>query len=411
MGILQKTLEEALQDIPDKFLAAVVEKKLAAQGIKLSSRERKLLANLLRTGGVNDFTFRRWRFWDRKRITIEFSDEESDGLVKKVKAFISSELPRVYEATADEIYKHTLAVLNRRWPAQSRRTRRERDGFRNRLQKRWRVPLERLKMLLTISLEFGDVINGELRESPDHSHKFLVEVFTRSHATACQVAGEIVCLLEGGFADGAMARWRTLHEISVVASFIADHGEDVAERYVRHQSIESRKAAVEYERWQGRLQLEPLEAKEVKRLEDEFTTLAARFGPAFKESYGWAAHHLKKLKPTFADIEKEVGSEHLRPYYRLASHNIHANPKGVFYKLGMMGETNVLLAGPSNAGLADPGQGAAISLARACSSVSALHCSLDTVVGLKMIAHLMDEVREAFGEAHAELQRDAKGAV
>jgi translation initiation factor 2 beta subunit (eIF-2beta)/eIF-5 len=411
MGILQKTLEGALQDLPKKFVVASVEKKLAAQGIKLSSRERELLASLLKTDGSGTFTFRCGRFWDRKQIIIGFSDKEVDELVERVKAFISCEVPRLFESTAEEIYKETFAALSRRWPAESRRARREKEGFRNRLQKRWKVPLERLKMLLTIAQEFGDVINDELRKSSDPSRKFLVDVLTRSHATACHVAGEIVCLLEGGFADGAMARWRTLHEIAVVANFIADHGEDLAERYVLHQNIESKKAAVEYERWQERLQLDPLDPKEVKRLEGEFTILTARFGPAFKESHGWAAHHLKKPNPTFADIERAVRSDHLRPYYRLASHNVHANPKGVFFKLGMMGETDILLAGPSNAGLADPGQGAAISLARACSNLTVLLCDLDTLVALKMIAHLMDEVREAFGVAHADLQRDAKGAV
>jgi hypothetical protein len=91
----------------------------------------------------------------------------------------------------------------------------------------------------------------------------------------------------------------------------------------------------------------------------------AKYGPDFaKGDYGWAGHHLGKTKPTFRNIEAAMQIDHFRAHYRLASHNVHANPKGVFFKLGTLAESQVLLAGPSNAGLADPGHGAAISLSR-----------------------------------------------
>lgn len=38
----------------------------------------------------------------------------------------------------------------------------------------------------------------------------------------------------------------------------------------------------------------------------------------------------------------------------IAEHNVHANPKGAFFKLGLLCEINILLGGPSNAGLVDP---------------------------------------------------------
>jgi hypothetical protein len=95
-------------------------------------------------------------------------------------------------------------------------------AFRERLYERWQMPLERLRMLVTVTREFGAGINENARQSTSAtSHKFMIDVLSRSHARACQIDEEIICLLEGGFADGAMARWRTLHEVAVVASFIA----------------------------------------------------------------------------------------------------------------------------------------------------------------------------------------------
>src|SRR5260370_36714366 len=104
-------------------------------------------------------------------------------------------------------------------------------------------------MMLTMSRELGDSVNREIRQSPDaSSRRHLIDVLARSHARACQIVEEILCLLECGLSDGAMARWRTLHEVAVVASFVATHGEDLAERYVSHQAVESKRAADDYQK-------------------------------------------------------------------------------------------------------------------------------------------------------------------
>jgi len=410
LRILQEAVEKALQGLPLHALTQLIVQKLAAQGVKLSTRQRELLRNHLEQGGAETFSLRSWRWWERRKIIISFTPQEAKEVTEKIAAFLENRLADLFAEAAEDLSKSVLADLKHRWSAESRRNRRQIDGFRRRLYKRWKLPLEGLNMLLTVSREFGASINEELRQSPDPSIKFLVEVLTRSHARACQVAEEIVCLLDGGFADGAMARWRTLHEIAVVALFISAHGEDLAERYVMHQKVESRRAAVEYEKVRGRLKYEPLDAKEVKQLEDDFAAVITRFGPTFKEQYGWAAQQLGNPKPTFADIERAARIDHLRAHYRMASHNVHANPKGVFFKLGLLHETHILLSGPSNAGLADPGHGAAISLAQVSTTLSLLHPTLDTNVSLRVIAQLVHEVGEMFGQAHIDLENDAASA-
>jgi hypothetical protein len=144
-------------------------------------------------------------------------------------------------------------------------------------------------------------------------------------------------------------------------------------------------------------------------VEKAFNTVIAKYGPDFgKGDYGWAGHHLRKTKPTFKDIEAAVNIDHFRAYYRMASHNVHANPKGVFFKLGMLAESQVLLAGPSNAGLADPGHGAALSLSRVTAALVGLQqpSTLDNNVALLMMVQLGDEIGEAFGAAHERLEAD-----
>lgn len=48
------------------------------------------------------------------------------------------------------------------------------------------------------------------------------------------VFDEIICLIENGFPDGAMQRWRSLYEYSIIVLFILEQGEEVATAYTDH---------------------------------------------------------------------------------------------------------------------------------------------------------------------------------
>ena len=409
MKILHEALEHALGRLPNEFLSQLIARKLAARGVKLSPRELGLVAEQLIKGERGTFRFRRWHFWEQTRIQLELTPTEIQEAERKITEFIETQLPELIRTSADDLAEKILRDLKSKWRTESRKQRRESTAFSKRLYKRWGMPIEALKILLTISREFGARINDETRDAPELEHrKHLVEVLTRCHARSCQITEEILCLLAAGLADGAMARWRTLHEVAVAALFIAANGEDLAERYILHQVVESRRAAEDYDKFRERLGLEPLKVAEVRNLEIQFAALKTRFGRDFIGSYGWAAHTLKKQKPTFADIERSTGIDHLRPYYRMASHNVHANPMGVFFKLGLVPESRILLAGPSHVGLADPGQSAAISLAQVSSAVGSLNLTLDNVIALKMIMLLAREVGEAFVKVQASVEDDAR---
>ena len=53
--------------------------------------------------------------------------------------------------------------------------------------------------------------------------------------------------MESGRAYGAMARWRILHEINVVITLIAEHGDELAGRYLAHEIVESARALAVYD--------------------------------------------------------------------------------------------------------------------------------------------------------------------
>ena len=407
MRELQKALDEVLAELPYKMLASLVRRRLAAQGVRLSARETRKLEQGIKSATSGEFQYHSGRWWDRRHATVELSEADVKELEGRALDFIDRRLPELIESEIYEISRATRDRLDRAWRGEARRQRRLGAGFRSRLERRWREPLDLLRMLLTVAREFGDEVNRETRNVVKRTVPPKVEVLTRCHARACQVTEEVVCLLAGGFADGAVARWRTLHEIAVVAAFIGEGGDTLAERYLAHRAVQSFSAARVYERCQGALGYEPITASEMAAVQRAHDAAVERFGSPFHTQYGWAAEALGKKRPTFEDIERAAGIQRLRAHYRYASHNVHANATGAFLRLGLLPEHQVLLAGPSNFGLADAGHATAISLLQVSACLVVLAPVLDNIIALRIMEQLEQDIGQAFLAVQTVLSRVA----
>ena len=297
-----------------------------------------------------------------------------------------------------------------------KRSQRQRTRFEKSLGKHWAKPLHLLELTVELAEEVGTTViqeSGSLDGGGDartHTSDALMAI----HARGCQTSHAILALLRSGFADDAHARWRTLHELAVVSNFISEHGDDVAERYLLHEVVEQRKLAMAYKKHEIRAKLDPLTRAEIEALDERYNALIARYGKAFGRDYGWAASTLRKERPTFVALEEAVELDHLRPYYQMANQNVHPNSHAAFFKLGLdeTGQGEVLLAGPSNLGLADPGHGAALSLTQITAAlVTTVSPTIDGVVGLMIVNLMQNETGEAFLEAHKQAELIAQHEV
>jgi hypothetical protein len=101
-----------------------------------------------------------------------------------------------------------------------------------------------------------------------------------------------------------------------------------------------------------------------------------------------------------------VGTQHMRPYYRMASHGIHANPKGITWTPDLLPTDGreSLLTGPSPAGLADPGHSTLISLTRVTATTLASKKGEATGLIILALLQLTDEAGEAYLQAHHDLE-------
>ena len=317
----------------------------------------------------------------------------------ELESSVGDMIPGLVDNIADLI----LARIRKDASSGLKRHRRDRKGFEKRLNEHWKCPLDLLDLSIALNLEAGTEFNQKFRNEAMGSGDAVFEALTRLHAKGCQVSGEVLALLSAGFADGAHARWRSLHEMAVVASLIQQHGQELAERYLLHEPIQQYKLACEYQEYFDRLDHEPPSKENFDKLKVQRDELIARFGEPFNGDYGWASSAIGSNRPTMRDIEQHVKLDHMRPYYRMASDNVHPNSHGAYFRLGLhSSQEEVLLAGPSNLGLTNPGHSTAISLSQLTTTLLATETVLDCVVTMKILVELTDEVGEAFLKVHQE---------
>jgi Family of unknown function (DUF5677) len=408
MDTLHNALHKSIGELPHQLLSTLLHKKLLAQGVKLTKQERDLLARRIMTGKLDQLSISTSQMSPKGGpVSLKFTDGDSKWMEHKFQAFMD-DLPDTVSSLSEKLSRTILRSLKRRWHSEYRQQKQDLEGFRRRLHKRWGRGLDKLRMLISIAREYGGDLNESVRSVSHRNPSKDFDVLIRLHARSCQVADEVVCLLENGFADGAMARWRTLHEIAAVCHFIQRHGAEAAERYEDHQIVESRKAALQYQKHHKRLKQRSMSKKSLGELEAAYAACLTKHGKDFGNSQGWASKHIGKGNPTIADIQEAGGIDHLGPYYRLASHSVHANPKGIFFKLGHVGESTVLLAGPSNAGMADPGHATAISLLQISASLLHFNETLDNQVVLRVMEALESEIGAALLAAHRKLELDVR---
>ena len=296
----------------------------------------------------------------------------------------------------------TLLAKLKKVPTELRRRSRKRRRFEKQLGKRWRKPLRLLEAFVLLATATGSSFDREHRDKAVASGDPVFEVIIRSHVRACQIASAILTLLKAGYADDAMARWRSLHELWVITSFIRANGQELAERYRQHVWVEQYKLACRQQDAAERLGQEPVPVAEFDALRVERDRLVAKFGPEFGRDYGWAADALKVKQPNFSQIEAEVSLDHWRPYYGMASGNVHAAAYGSYFRLGSdLHPHQLLLAGPSESGLVGPGHSTAIALG----GLTANLLDLRPTSSGSMISKVLDDLQYDIGEAFLQAQR------
>jgi Family of unknown function (DUF5677) len=402
--------EEFMQFIAEQvsgpsLVRAALDMALDSRGIKLESAETDVLAERLFVAMDTETELEHLEIFSVVSGLVSISLEDLHSALEEVYRIGLNKIPELIDDVVNDQVETRLAALRApdREEVLSQSLEVERD-FQQRLYERWKSPLDLLRVSVEVALVYGQQFSENSSvESKEESD--LRDCLFFLHVRACRLAREIESLLRSGWVDGAMARWRALHEATITAVFISKFKGDLPTRYLSHGAIDRLRGAEDYQRSFTALNHEPIEPAEVEQLRAQREELVKMYGSAFARPNGWAADIIGSLggnanRVTFAELERRVDLEHWRPYYGFASHRIHPSPHGLFLSLGLPNDG--LSAGPSNWGLVEPGQVTCISFALIEATYLTSLPSIDNLVAAKVVAALAQDAQMAFVSVYEE---------
>lgn len=405
VSLINKALQNAISSLPKMILHKLLTRKLGEHKVDIPPEALDAFVDHLLAGQKDDF------IWDDgldetvNALSLTFTEEDRNEIDTAINKAVEA-IPEAARIAVDKASELLFSSIKRTWGNEQLTQQYEVQMFRENLEIRWGKGLNYLRMLLTCCREAGSQTLKRHNKSKSKRYAMRRWVLVRLHARACQVTDEIICLLENGFADGAMARWRTIHELSVVATMIANGDEDLAERYILHDAVEVKRQADEYEATQVTFGATPISKRERKAIDQTYHAVLDRFGAAFAHPYGWAANHMNLKKPTFKDLQTRADHTGMNSYYKLASFGVHASARSLFFNLSTIGDQEILLAGRGNAGLEESGSRTAQSLTLITSLYAGSSTNLDQIAVLECVLRLRNAARSALQRSAKTLLRD-----
>jgi hypothetical protein len=307
------------------------------------------------------------------------------------------------DLAADRLFQSVIRLS----PEFVEQDRTESNGFLSRNLERWGPGFGLLRVYRHLNIEAGQLFQEECLQYEEFQHEPLLGVLLRLHAHACRIFGEITTLLEGGYPDGAFARWRSLHEIAVTAIVLRDNGSAAAEDYRLYglvQAVAGMNSFQETALEMGREQYAPEELEAANRLSAE---ILSQRGDDFRSRNGWARRYVGSSR--FENLQQSAGLQKWRGDYRLASRDIHTDYREMGSLLAMAeAKTDLLVCGQSDSGIVEPAHSAAITLLQVTTAIVFTHidaddCPIDyttSIVLAKVLGLLSDQIGRVFLELH-----------
>lgn len=301
-------------------------------------------------------------FYIEKRIqaAIQESKKTFTGTEEEFKEFIDRKIPELFNSLstgiASEIFKYCTSGESD--------LKKQDESTKKKIKEKYKEGIKMLEAFLELNSKISSNTYSKyfkiFNKIEDH---IKLDTLISIHVRACQISNEIRALVVNGYADGALARWRSLHELCVIFLLLYDGDYSLIEMYNDYETIERLKKAREYQTYCEVLGLDPLDDKDIEALETEKEYLVDLYGKDFTKGYGWTLNILPEGRRNFREIEKIVGRDPFRVYYAWSSENIHPGVSAQKRKLGLREEEqNCFLTNSHDYGFVDPVQLMAVTL-------------------------------------------------
>ena len=276
------------------------------------------------------------------------------------------------------------------------------------VQRFWGKALEHLDFQRHIVLEWSSTAI-ELRKGP-YANPNTAFTLKRLVERAYEVVGEICILVKGGYADGALARWRSLHEICVTAMFLAKQSDGCALMYLSHHRVEELRL-LEADRASRTATIRNHDGdRNIRALRLRVAAMVDRFGAAFVGDYGWASIELGRTKTTFRDLEHHVGLETLRRRYKRANSTVHGGALATLTRISLGDSTIDGAHVPPAFGCEVATECAAGSLSMMIAELCLETESADLVAMSLVVHNYSDKIRQQIAQTQKEISGDTPRA-
>lgn len=313
-------------------------------------------------------------------------------------------LDDLYDNASEEVATKVYASLRESAPRLAKILRRDEQRLAKRMRQVWGRADVAFQANNYIGYELGAHV---ARSSKQHGPKMLA--LLGAHRRALRTASEVRQLAMSGFQAGATARWRSLHELSVLIYVLTKADAQVSERYLAYARIEQLRDLEHFQRHAEAINRKPFGPNEVDRIERQAAETVERWGPEMSKENGWAFPLFPNQKRvTFIDLESLAGLNHLRPFYRLGNNHIHSGPRASELNLTDLtpGGAPAITVGASVFGdIAETCHGAMISVHQATAALVSAYLNelpdggLDLLVGMKAQSRFVNESGELWGKA------------
>jgi hypothetical protein len=210
MGPLQDAFNKVLEKVPHRAFQEVIADKLRSAGIDNNELAGRITDHLI--AGSDSFV------WDDgPDLDLTFDDGDLAEVEKRLRK-ITGSIGEMLGDLTKQLGDNVLEGIRGQWARSAPSANKEFTEFKERLEKRWSDGLVGLRILLELNRDQGAYFHEKNVRSRYKTNRVRNKALTQLHVRGCQVAAEIILLLENGYPKGAMARWRTLFEITTVAT-------------------------------------------------------------------------------------------------------------------------------------------------------------------------------------------------
>lgn len=397
-----------LENSDDKILFLYLNNEFEKLNIKLNEQQ---LDDLVKQSSISNIKSISYELTDEQLLHTKYSKEEDakndiarifkieDNRLENFMNNTDNEFSQNLKNLANRLANKRLEVIYKEIPEYFTRLRNGNISVAQNIDDIWGHSLDLLELLINTAVEITS--NFDTSKLDNYTENIdLYDALQRLQGRACLISNEILTLLRAGFADGAYARCRTLYETMVISSFLSDNGNETAKRYLDYSIVNDLKEAEDFNKHAEILGKEKINDAKFSELSNEVEKLKEEYGKSYAEGdYNWALNVIKPKRKNIAfwEIEKNIRFEHMKPFYKSASNNIHTGSSSLYFHRGLHGEeADKILMGPSSYGVETP-----CDLASHCICITTSNLLLTTTQTLEQQIQglLLSKIREDLEES------------